>query len=165
MRRFLRSDGNPTTKGFPVDFQVHNRLRALPDSSNPNNYIASAPENITLTAVNYFNDLAADTDLFDRSKRQEIMCAAKLKTLDLIYYIQHDLNEPLWSVANDEGYDSPYNREENLCPEHSPGIQGTRSEFPVAAIHSREPARHRSLHVERRRCSPGSAMAESDELY
>ncbi len=131
MRRFLRSDGNPTTKGFPVDFQVHNRLRALPDSSNPNNYIASAPENITLTAVNYFNDLAADTDLFDRSKRQDIMCAAKLKTLDLIYYIQHDLNEPLWSVANDEGYDSPYNREENLCQNIPQEFKALEVNFPL----------------------------------
>jgi hypothetical protein len=131
MRRFLRSDGNPTTKGFPVDFQVHNRLRALPDSSNPNNYTASAPANITLTAVNYFNDLAADTDLFDRSKRKDIVCAAKLKTLDLIYYIQHDLNEPLWSVANDEGYDTPYNREENLCQNIPQEFKAIEVNFPL----------------------------------
>ena len=131
MRRFLRADGNPTSSHIPVNFEIHNRLRALPDSSNADNYTASAPVNVTRTAVNWFNDLPADTDLFDRSKRQDMVCAAKLRTLDLIYYIQHDLNETLWSVANDEGYDTPYNREDNSCPNIPQEFKALEVNFPL----------------------------------
>lgn len=130
MRRFLRVDGNPTGSHVPVNFEIHNRLRALPDSSNPNNYSASAPVNVTRTAMNWFNDFPADTDLFDRSKRQSIMCGAKLRSLDLIYYIQHELKETLWSVANDEGYDTPQNREENSCPNIPQEFKALEVNFP-----------------------------------
>ena len=130
MRRFLRADGNPTGSKIPVNFEIHNRLRALPDSSNPENYSASAPANISRTAVNWFNDYPADTDLLDRSKRQGIMCAAKLRTLDLIYYIQHDLNQTQWAIANDEGYDTPYNREENSCPNIPQEFKTIEANFP-----------------------------------
>jgi hypothetical protein len=130
MRRFLRADGNPIGSQIPVNFEVHNRLRALPDSSNPDNYTASAPVNISRTAVNFFNDYPTDTDLFDRSKRQSVMCAAKLKTLDLIYYMQHELTETSWSIANDEGYDTPYNREENSCPNIPQEFKAIEMNFP-----------------------------------
>ena len=36
----------------------------------------------------------------------------RLKTLQLLYYIQHTLGKTDWSVANDEGYDTPHNRAE-----------------------------------------------------
>ncbi|MGA7340700.1 MAG: FAD-dependent oxidoreductase [Terracidiphilus sp.] len=131
MRRFLRSDGNATTKDIPVNFTMHNECRALPDSSNPENYTASTPGKITRTLLNFFNDSLADTDLFDRSKRKEIICAAKLRTLDLLYYIQHDLGETSWSVANDEGYDTPYNREENSCPNIPREFKALEVDFPL----------------------------------
>jgi FAD dependent oxidoreductase len=131
MRRFLRADGNPLDQNIPVNFEVHNRLRALPDSSNPENYTASTPEKITRTAVNWFNDSPADTNIFDRSKRMAIECAAKIRTLDFIYYIQHDLDGRDWSVANDEGYNTPYNREENSCPEIPAEFKAIEANFPV----------------------------------
>jgi hypothetical protein len=81
--------------------------------------------------LNFFNDSLADTDLFDRSKRQEIVCAAKLRTLDMLYYIQHDLGETSWSVANDEGYDTPYNREENSCPNIPQEFKALEVNFPL----------------------------------
>ncbi len=130
MRRFLRADGNSTGSQVPVNLDIHNRLRALPDLSNPDNYTASDPVNITRTALNWFNDSTADTDLFDRSKRQGIMCAAKLRSLDVIYYIQHDLNGTSWSVANDQGYDTPYNREENSCPNIPQEFKALEVNFP-----------------------------------
>ena len=34
----------------------------------------------------------------------------RLKTLHLLYYIQTTLGRKDWAVANDEGYDTPYNR-------------------------------------------------------
>lgn len=131
MRRFLRADGNPLNQQIPVDFEVHNRLRALPDSSNPENYSASTPDKITRTAVNWFNDSPADTDIFDRSERKAIECAAKIRTLDFIYYIQHELKERDWSVANDEGYDTSYNREENSCPEIPTEFKAIEANFPL----------------------------------
>jgi hypothetical protein len=36
----------------------------------------------------------------------------RLKTLHLLYYIQHTLGKADWSVADDEGYDTSYNREQ-----------------------------------------------------
>jgi hypothetical protein len=130
MRRFLRADGNPTGNTVPVNFEVHNRLRALPDSSNSENYTASAPVNVTKTALNFFNDFPANTDLFDRSTRQDIVCAAKLKSLNVIFYIQHELKESSWSVANDEGYDTPQNREDNSCPNIPQEFKALEVNFP-----------------------------------
>ncbi len=131
MRRFLRADGNPDNGSIPVNFAVHNRLRALPDSSSPYNYTVSAPEHISRTAVNWFNDYETNTDIFDRTKRQEIMCAAKLRTLDFLYYVQNELKETKWSVANDEGYDTPYNREENSCPNIPQEFKAIEANFPL----------------------------------
>lgn len=116
MKRVLEPDGNPVNrKTTPVNFAVFNAYRGLPDSTNPNNYVRTQAAAITRAEMNWFNDYEVTTDIFDRSKRRAIVCAAKLKTLDLLYYIQHDLHETSWSIANDEGYDTPYNREENSC--------------------------------------------------
>ena len=131
MRRFLRADGNPNSNTIPVDLEIHNRLRALPDSSSPFNYTASVPEHVSRTAVNWFNDYEVSTDIFDRSKRKGIYCAAKLRTLDLIYYIQNQLKGRLWSVANDEGYDTAYNREENSCPEIPQEFKAIEANLPL----------------------------------
>jgi hypothetical protein len=130
MRRFLRADGNPSSNSVPVNFAIHNRLRALPDLSSPFNYTASAPEHVSRTAVNWFNDYEVTTDIFDRSKRESIYCAAKLRTLDLIYYIQNELKQRLWSVADDEGYDTTYNREESSCPEIPQEFKAIEANFP-----------------------------------
>jgi len=131
IRRFLRSDGDPTRKDIPVNFVMHNASRGLPDKSNPENYTGATPEKITRTLLNFINDYQTDTDLFDRSKRESIYCAAKLKTLDLLYYIQHELKETSWSIANDEGYDTPYNREENSCPNIPQEFKAIEVNFPV----------------------------------
>jgi hypothetical protein len=131
MRRFLRADGNPDNGTIPVNFDTHNRLRALPDSSSPYNYTVSAPEHLSRTAVNWFNDYQTTTDIFDPTLRQKIFCAAKLRTLDLIYYIQNNLKESQWSVANDEGYNTPYNREENSCPNIPQEFKAIEANFPL----------------------------------
>lgn len=59
------------------------------------------------------------------------MCAAKLRSLDVIYYIQHDLNGTSWSVANDQGYDTPYNREENSCSNIPQEFKPLEVNFPL----------------------------------
>ena len=131
MRRFLRADGNPDSGTIPVNFDTHNRLRALPDSSSSYNYTVSAPEHLSRTAVNWFNDYQTTTDIFDPSQRQKIFCAAKLRTLDLIYYIQNELKESQWSVADDEGYNTAYNREENSCPNIPQEFKAIEENFPL----------------------------------
>ncbi|HXX35575.1 MAG TPA: FAD-dependent oxidoreductase, partial [Thermodesulfobacteriota bacterium] len=70
---------------------------------------------ITKTGVNLPNDFHYNCSSLDRSNRKMVNCAAKLKTLQFLYYVQHELKEDLWSVANDEGYDTAYNMEENSC--------------------------------------------------
>lgn len=131
MRQVLVSDGNSATRSVPVSFTGLIAYRAIPDSSNPNNYSASTPFEITKTSLDWFNDAPANTDIFDRQKRQAIVCAAKLKTLRLLYYVQHELKESQWSVANDEGYDTPYNREDNSCSNIPSEFKEIEHNFPV----------------------------------
>lgn len=130
LRASWRIDGNPVDRILPVDFAVHNAYRGLPDSSNPDPYVSAEAGQITRTALNWFNDFPTGTDIFDRSKRMQILCAAKLETLANLYYLQHDLNEPLWSVANDEGYDTAFNRKENSCPNIPAEFKAIEANFP-----------------------------------
>jgi hypothetical protein len=112
----MQTDGNAASMTLPVSFTAFKIYRGLPDSSNPEDYAASDGADITRTGLDWFNDYAVTTDILDRQKRKEIVCAAKLKTLDYLYFLQHELHESLWSVADDEGFDTAYNREENSCP-------------------------------------------------
>lgn len=106
----LRLNGN---SGWPLQFPVswifHNAYRGLPDSSSSGSYTAQSGY-ITKTGVNWFNDhplspLAVESP---EARRQET-CQAKLKTLQLLYYIQTEIDSH-WAVADDEGYDTPYNQ-------------------------------------------------------
>jgi hypothetical protein len=46
----------------------------------------------------------------DFEQKQSLNCQAKLKALANLYYIQHEMGKPLWSVADDQGYDTVYNQ-------------------------------------------------------
>jgi hypothetical protein len=131
MKQVLVTDGNSASRAVPVSFTGLAAYRAIPDSSNPNDYSASTPFEITKTSLDWFNDSPANADIFDRQKRKAIVCAAKLKTLRLLYYLQHELKEANWSVANDEGFDTPYNREENSCSNIPPEFKEIEHNFPV----------------------------------
>ena len=109
-RRSMRSNGNPVNRNLPVSFAIYNAYRGLPDLSNLEDYTSMDPRQITRTSMDWFNDFDVTTAIFDRDKREQITCQAKLKTLANLYYIQHEMGEKLWSVANDEGYDTAYNR-------------------------------------------------------
>lgn len=113
----MQPDGNPKSRKLPVGFAMHNAYRGLPDSSNPAAYDSSQPTEITKTTLNWFNDHPVDTRIFDRAERRKMTCEAKLSSLANLYYIQHEMGEKDWSIANDEGYDTAYNREENECRE------------------------------------------------
>lgn len=111
----LRSDGNPDNRWLPVGFAQHNAYRGMPDPGSEN-YVSLQPREITKTGLNWFNDYPVDTGIFDRSQRQRYVCEAKLKSIGNLYYIQHEMGENLWSIADDQEYDTPYQRKENLCP-------------------------------------------------
>jgi len=80
--------------------------RGMPDSTRP-----PQGQSITRTHLNFNNDYSATVaDLEDPAARRATCRAALAKTLGLLYYIQTSLGKRDWSVANDEGYDTPYNR-------------------------------------------------------
>lgn len=79
--------------------------RGMPNSEQPGNPA------ITRTHLNFNNDFPTTiADVEDPASRLWTNRAAILRTLQLLYYIQHDLGKSDWSVANDEGFDTPYNR-------------------------------------------------------
>ena len=84
------------------------RYRGMPNSEQPDK-----PDDITRTHVNFNNDYpsyVAEMENFDR--RQETGRKMRLRTLQVLYYIQNTLGKTDWAVANDEGYDTAYNRGE-----------------------------------------------------
>lgn len=98
---------------LPVNFEVHNQYRGLPDSST-----SGSDNPVTKTAINWANDFVGgcaggscnpSTNLSGKylaslTFRATSNCQAKLKTLQFLYYIQHDLGEPNWSFADDETF-------------------------------------------------------------
>jgi len=131
LRQQWQVDGNPTTRTLPVNFANHNAYRGLPDTSNPELYLSTQYRQITRTVLNWFNDYPVHTNIFDRADRQKILCGAKLKTLANLYYLQHELGESLWSVANDEGYDTEFNRTQNACPNIPAEFKAIADNFPA----------------------------------
>jgi hypothetical protein len=117
--------------GHPRSFASHNSYRGLPDSRNPESYTREEPKKITKTGVNMANDFATTLEIYDRSRRKAIECEAKLLTLQFLYYVQTELKQSQWAIANDEGYDTPYNREENSCANIPAEFKAIERHFPV----------------------------------
>lgn len=122
---YLKKNGedNSTTKALRnLSFKSYAGFRGFPDLANPQNYNVEQKDGhvITRTSLNLGNDFPLDGNLStkyisDPEYRAEATCRAKLLTVQLMYYIQHDLGETNWSVADDEGYNTPYNRA-HRCP-------------------------------------------------
>ncbi|MDO8497220.1 MAG: FAD-dependent oxidoreductase [bacterium] len=109
--------------GYPFNWVTYKAYRGVPDlSPNAINYNASSAqeaEQITKTGLNWANDYPSTSVLSTRylsdvSYRKQMNCAAKIKTLNLLYYIQHDMGQPSWSVADDQGY-AQSSTDDNLC--------------------------------------------------
>ncbi|WP_395749154.1 FAD-dependent oxidoreductase [Prosthecobacter sp.] len=95
------------SQGKPWTWATFIGYRGMPDSSRPGD---SPP--ITRTHLNYNNDYVASVaEIEDPVLRKATDRAMRLKTLHLIYFMQHTLGKTDWAVANDEGYDTPCNRE------------------------------------------------------
>lgn len=119
---------------IPVDFSYHNGWRGMPDSANPASYDVSpgSMSLITKTGVNWFNDHPTSAEYVEnRSLRKAVNCQAKLKTLQFLYYLQHDLGHKEWSVAEDEGFATAFNAGANSCPEIPPEFKALERQFPV----------------------------------
>ena len=108
LRTLVAGDAINSVTNRPWTFATLIGYRGMPDSSRA----GDAPP-VTRTHLNYNNDYPNDVgDLEDPVKRRATLRAMRLKTLHLLAYIQLTLGRPDWSVADDEGYDSPYNRAE-----------------------------------------------------
>ena len=89
----------------PWNVETFLGYRGMPDSSRRDD----APP-ITRTHLNFNNDYPNTVqDLEDPVQRQRTLRAMRLKTLHLLYYLQNTLGLREWAVADDEGYDTPYN--------------------------------------------------------
>ncbi len=133
-RRFsngLRKDGNQIDRTPPVSWAVHNAYRGVPDSSRPGSYTGYEFGQVTKTGINWVNDYPVTVERMEFKERKKLHCEAKLRTLQFLYYVQHELGEKDWAIANDEGYDTPYNREENLCEEIPAEFKAIERHFPV----------------------------------
>jgi hypothetical protein len=107
---FARSltPGDTINQTKPWNWATFIGYRGMPDSSRAGD---SPP--ITRTHLNYNNDFPTTVaEIEDPAVRLKTNREMRLKTLRLLYYIQHTLGKADWSVANDEGYDTPYNRAE-----------------------------------------------------
>jgi hypothetical protein len=147
------------TKGKPWTWVTFIGYRGMPDSSRPGD---SPP--ITRTHLNYNNDYHSSVaELEDPAKRLATNRAMQLKTLHLLYYIQHTVGKTDWSVANDEGFDSPFRRAEvdawiterpDLAPYrtvlyHFSTIPYTRESRRIIGLHTLMPRE-----IERKRSKP-----------
>ena len=149
-KSFLKSlvlgEGHQSHTNRPYNFATFIGYRGMPDSSRS----GDAPP-ITRTHLNFNNDYPNDVgDLENPAKRLKTLRAMRLKTLHLIYYIQHTLGKTDWAVADDEGYDTPYNRVEIDAwladqPELAP-YRPIFYHFPVMA-YTRESRRIVGLHT------------------
>jgi hypothetical protein len=107
--------GTPWNGNYPTDWNSHNAYRGVPDSSNPSDYTAVQSDKITKTGVNWANDYSYSVAaLTNFQARKTANCEAKLHTIQFIYYVQKELNQPLWSIADDEGFNTQYNLD-NQC--------------------------------------------------
>ena len=99
---------NPPVKGQPWSWNWFIGYRGMPNSARP-------PQGrlITRTHLNHSNDYPVTVaDLEDPATRLKTFHKAIVDTLCLLHFIQKELCKTKWSVANDEGFDSPFNREQ-----------------------------------------------------
>ncbi len=152
--RFVKSlQAGETVQGRPFDsktrpwnFTTFVGYRGMPDSAS-----AQDVPPITRTHMNFNNDYEVSIrDVEDPASRLKTCRAAQLRTLQLLYYIQHTLGKTDWSVADDEGFDTPYHRAEveawlRDAPELTP-YRALLNHFSIMA-YARESRRLLGLHT------------------
>lgn len=117
----------------------------------PNSAEGGDTRSITRTHVNFNNDWPSSVaEIEDPVKRRATEREMRLVTLHLLYYIQNTLGLRQWAVADDEGYDTPYNRAEiDVWLKERPDLEPYRTlfyHFPVIP-YVRESRRIVGLHT------------------
>jgi hypothetical protein len=98
---------------------------------NPYDPASDNGANLTRTIVNLPNDVEGTVKFVeDPVFRAKNVCAAKLRTLQFLYYVQHDLGYSDWSIANDMGFDAEPAPTENHC-DLLDGFEHIERHFPV----------------------------------
>lgn len=96
----------PRRTGEPMSLGAFIEYRGMPDSA----FLEPAAA-ITRTHLNYNNDYPCTVAyLEDPANRRDTDRAMRLRTLQLLYFVQNEMGLADWSVADDEGFDTPYNR-------------------------------------------------------
>lgn len=117
--KIVSPNGSTTWRVFPTTWETHKEYRAIPNSGE-----GYSPLYTTKTEINMPNDFPSNdyfnpsvtlsTEFIENKEyRKEVACAAKMKTIYFLYYLQAVLGKS-WSISTDEGYDTPYNRQ-NAC--------------------------------------------------
>lgn len=131
--------GLDPTSTSPWSWQRFVGYRGMPDSARPFESVQTPWPDVTRTHTNFApNDAHVNiNDIEDPSAWLDKEYDLKLITLHLLWYIQNDMTEPIttWAVANDSGYDTPYNIERNQIlidafPDLAP-FQDILNHFPV----------------------------------
>ena len=151
-------------KTRPWSFATFIGYRGMPDSAS----LGDAPP-ITRTHMNFNNDYPVYVrDVEDRSSRSKECREAQLRTLRRLYYIQHTLGKTGWSVADDEGFDTPFRRAEvDAWLKDVPELEPYRTVLQHFSIipYVRESRRITGLHtltareIERKPGTPSSSPA------
>jgi hypothetical protein len=116
---------------YPADWETHTGYRGMPDSAAPGSAQSSQPELLTRTGVNWANDYPITAGDLETSSWQQVFCEGKLRTLQFLYYAQQILGHSQWSVANDEGYATQFQLNDNLCSEIPANLKTLEQNLPV----------------------------------
>ncbi len=116
---------------YPADWLTHVGYRGMPDSTGPGSYQSSQAELITRTGVNWANDTPISVGDLESGNWENVFCAGKLRTLQFIYYAQHVLGQSQWSLANDEGFSTTYQLQDNLCSNIPQNLKVLEQNLPV----------------------------------
>ncbi len=108
--KYLQTDVSFQSK-HPINWKRFLKYRGMPDSTSPVRVQNMNGLLVTRSCINFtYNDHLFDIqDVHNEKHRMEAEYQCIIKTLQVIYYIQHRLGKN-WSVANDIGYDREYNR-------------------------------------------------------
>ncbi len=137
---FIQDVSKSTAPGVsdnpPWSFTQFLGYRGIPDKSRPSTSTPTTVaglQSITKTGINVSgNDIAESLRFIqDTTFRQNQSCEAKLRTIQYIYYIQKELNQP-WSVADDEGFDTLYNTTDNNCTNIPAAFKEIEKRLPLA---------------------------------
>jgi hypothetical protein len=127
---YVQAHGSSVDQGLhlPLNFSSFVAYRGLPDTS-------STSDAISRSTINLPNDVHTTTRFVDDTTfRAKTICAAKLRTLQFLYYVQHDLGHKDWSIANDTGFDRDKDAVAHRHCEMLNGFETIERYFPAEPI-------------------------------